>query len=116
MLTVELNHRSTETKEIMMLILSIDDHPFHKFEWPYMYTKNLLKMIEGKDTQDQNDEGFFVTLKDGTFDIVCEPNSDVYEASTYTLSHDQLEEVLKEMLPIYRKIDEKIGQEYSDSD
>jgi hypothetical protein len=76
---------------------------FVSFYFPLMETKQLRKMIAGQDAHDQNDDGFYITLKNGvvTIQISVYADSDECNDTKFDLPHAVCKPAFEQLLPLY---------------
>ena len=114
--TRAITQKDRSNHDVIMFQLLSGGLMFHEFEYPLMSRNTLKKFIAGQDAQDQNDEGFFIKLKAGLIEIESDPNSDVYEASRYTLPFEICKPTFEKIAELYPKLIkercERFGEEY----
>ena len=111
-----IQKKSRQGHDVIMFQIHLEDQIIAEFEYPLMSRNTLKKFIAGQNAEDQNDEGFFISLKDGIVRIEHDANSDAYEATQYRLRWEDckpaFEEIAK-LYPVLRKANcERFGEEY----
>lgn len=83
--------------------------PFLSFDFPFMHPPSLDKFISGRDCEEQDDNGFYISSKNNEFTIrMCRDDESAGEIVLH-LSQSEILDALMAIRPIYAKIVERIG-------
>lgn len=83
--------------------------PFLSFDFPFMHPPSLDKFISGRDCEEQDDNGFYISSKNHEYTIrMCRDDESAGEIVLH-VSHSGILDALMAIRPIYAKIVERIG-------
>lgn len=83
--------------------------PFLSFDFPFMHPPSLDKFIAGEDCEEQDDNGFRISLKDHQFTISMGRDDECANETVLILHENDIRDALLAIKPIYAKIVERIG-------
>ena len=87
----------------------LDCTPFLSFDFPFMHPPSLDKFISGRDCEEQDDNGFYISSKDHMFTIRMCRDDETAGETVITLAFSEILDALMAIKPIYAKIVERIG-------
>lgn len=81
--------------------------PILEFEFPLMDTQALKEMIQGIDSEDQNDDGFFIRIEEKMVHIKMYRDSDSEDTQSVdiTLPFEVCKQTFIDLLPLYEARD-----------